>query len=560
MTTTTTPNYLDSLLGGGGALRVEGNGITGQQVAAVVHLGEGTMGDYDVASQTVEVSATPVSDLELGLYYYGVGAAGLNSVDTFASGGPRRELGYDAIVNATAQKFYTVYPASWGHAFVTLDGFPVDMLPGRAVTIEGAAYALLESVDSATGTNLYFYVSAYVGGTGQTSIGGVNHVLFVDGTNGSAGGNGTLGSMFLMPSQAIAAAVSRGMSTVIIAIASGTYIETISKPESIQRLVLTEFVPGVRENALQGTVRLDGNIVCISYNGQNNLELNRIRLNGNISSVNPIAAPAQLNLHVTDCTLLSDITALQVVLYGRRTNFTSSASSITASAGYVALDIDRETRKWIRDNGIAISPAPTITIYDGPLTVAEGGDPGGVSDGTVASDSTRQIHNFSDGRRIWQYTRMYSVKLEEGVESTITITEAEHGGDGTPVRVPDGMGGYTDISYPIALVRVELFGVLPSADPGPTVGVPGFMRHTWEGAIDKNAATGFWTNREGLSLVSPTWTMRATEDDVGAIGFVGLQIVSNSNIAISLRFDGLKSPPYEVLVKVTISGTGKFVV
>lgn len=555
MTTTTTPNYLDSLLGGGGALRVEGNGITGQQVAAVVHLGEGTTGDYDVASQTVEVSATPVSDLELGLYYYGVGAAGLNSVSTFTSGGPVRELGYDAVVSPSTQKFYTAYPTSWGHAFVVLAGAMVEMLAPRAITIEGQAYTLLESAATASGANLGYYVTRYASVPGSGGSGAVNHVLFVDGTNGTSGGDGSLGNAFLTPTEAIAHAVANSIRIPIIAIAPGLYIGDLTVPEALRGIILSEFVAGsLASTAEATTVRINGDILCTSYQGISRVELNRIFLNGNIVSTNPAAAPAQLNLSARDSQLIGNLTASQILVSGQRVRFVSGA--ITASSGYVALDVDRFTRKSVLDAGasVTISPPPSILLSDGPLTVLQGGDPGGGGDGTLAVDATKQVFNFPDGRRVWTYTRHYCVTLVNGVtNSSIVITESEHGGEGTAVRVSDGGSGYTDISYPIAHVKVEYFGALPSTGG---YGPGGFSRVTWEGSLDKDAASGTWTNRDQLSLVSPSWQ---TSEDLGQIS-ASMNTIGPTyrDIRFNLEFNGPQSPPPYSMVKVTINGTGKF--
>jgi pectin methylesterase-like acyl-CoA thioesterase len=393
-------------------------------------------------------------------------------------------------------------------------------------------------------------------GEGGSSVGDspIANVLIVDGVNyASSGANGSRAKPFRYPNDAINAAVALGSLRPVIALAPGTYTGEIAVPEQIRHLVLTELVHGtVGSTSSDTTVSIVGDISCTSYQGVSRVDLNRIFLTGNIISRNPAAAPAQLNLSVRECQIVGNLTASQIVVYGHRTKFVTS--TIVASSGYVALDLDRFTHRGILASGasVAISPAPTVTLYDGPLTVAQGGDPGSSYNGTLAADATKQVFNFTDGRRVWKYERYYCVTLVNGVtNSSVVITESEHGGDGQAVYNPG-----TDISHPIAHVTVEFFGALPTPTEPTTPG--GFSRMTWEGALDKDSSSGVWVKREELSIVQPCWD---TLQDMGkVVATMSLSGTANRTITLNLSFDGPSSPPPYSLVKVLIQGTGKFVV
>jgi len=510
--------------------------ITGD-VALVSYSGSSRIGLHGVSlAGNVSCATSGSVPAQLTVVATGCSVSGSLSGSAVTVWAERAEI-YDGPITASSG---TVSLNIDRHTRKSISGLTIT--PAPSITLSDGPLSVAEGGDPGDGS------------AGTVSL-PVSGVLYVDGVNGSVDGDGAFGNAFIMPSQAIAAAVSLGMDTLIVAIAPGVYVESISKPESIHRLVLTEFVPGVRANVTSGMVRITGNITCISFQGQNNLELNRINLNGNISSINPIAAPAQLNLHVTDCTLLSDITALQVVLYGHRTNFTSSASSITASSGYVYCDVDRETRKWIRDNGLVISPAPTFAIYDGPLTVAEGGDPGTVYDGNLVSDTTKQVYNYPDGRRVWKFSKMFSLILANGVNNTsVQILETAHGGNGTPYIEYDINEVPISGSYPVARVRVELVGSLPNgvADISPG----GFVSLIWEGAITKNAFTGEWESTQQPELVTTSWQTNFT------FGYFSPPVLTFSNgrdITVQMQYSGPENPPSAFFVNVEIKGTGRFV-
>jgi hypothetical protein len=89
-----------------------------------------------------------------GLYYSGVGAAGLTDVSTLTRSGTA-----SFTASPVAQKVYFACPAVSGTPTIQLDGWLVDTLQSTTIDVAGLSYYLLETSNLLTGSALPFTVS-----------------------------------------------------------------------------------------------------------------------------------------------------------------------------------------------------------------------------------------------------------------------------------------------------------------------------------------------------------------------------------------------------------------
>jgi hypothetical protein len=86
--------------------------------------------------------------------YYGEGEAGLTSVATLAESTAYLGFPFSVQVSPVAQYVYLAWPATWGNAYVTVDGFEFDAISVQTIAVGGVSYKLLQSTNALTSTGM----------------------------------------------------------------------------------------------------------------------------------------------------------------------------------------------------------------------------------------------------------------------------------------------------------------------------------------------------------------------------------------------------------------------